>query len=83
VNTSDDLLKLLDPPGSCRYHYTRLCKVVEHILPSGRIKMNPFSKMRDPRESKELNPGEVRRVLPGRRWRARGVFPRSTPSREG
>jgi hypothetical protein len=53
---SEDLVKLLDPPGSCLYHYTRLCTVVEHILPSGRIKMNPFSRMRDPRESKELNP---------------------------
>ena len=56
MNTSEDLLKLLDPPGSCLYHYTRLCTVVERILPSGRIKMNPFSRMRDPRESKELNP---------------------------
>jgi len=56
VSTTEELLKLLDPPGSCLYHYTRLDTVVAHILPSGRINMNPLAKMRDPRESKELNP---------------------------
>ena len=56
LGTPETLLKLLDPPGSCLYHYTGLSMVVEHILPSGRMIMNPFSKMRDPRESKALNP---------------------------
>src|SRR5437870_12523865 len=56
VSTTEDLLKVLDPPGSCLYHYTRLDTVVAHILPSGRMQMNPLAKMRDPRESKELNP---------------------------
>ncbi len=63
MNTSETLLKLLDPPGSCLYHYTRLCIAVEHILPTGRMKLptgrmklNPFSKIRDPRASKDLNP---------------------------
>lgn len=56
MSTTEDLLKVLDPPGSCLYHYTRLDTVVAHILPSGRMHMNSLAKMRDPRESKELNP---------------------------
>jgi hypothetical protein len=56
VRTTEDLVELLDPPGSCFYHYTRLDTAVAHILPTGRMKMNPFAEMRDPRESKELNP---------------------------
>ncbi|MGH9918018.1 MAG: DUF2971 domain-containing protein [Nitrososphaerales archaeon] len=55
-DTSEELLESLGEPGLSLYHYTTLQAAVEHILPSGRIMMNPFSKMRDPRESKFLNP---------------------------
>jgi hypothetical protein len=44
--------EILDPVGSCLYHYTRLSTALEHILPVWRMLMNPFSKMRDPRESR-------------------------------
>jgi hypothetical protein len=56
VTGPDTLIEILDPVGSCLYHYTTLEKVIEHILPNGQMIMNPFSKMRDPRESKALNP---------------------------
>ncbi len=56
MSDTETLIEILDPLGSCLYHYTRLETVIEHILPSGRMIMNPFSKMRDPRESKALNP---------------------------
>lgn len=56
MSTTSELLPLLDDLGSVLYHYTRLEAVVEDILPSGRMKMNPFAKMRDPRESKDLRP---------------------------
>ncbi len=42
----------LGEPGDCLYHYTRLSTAIESILPTGTLMMNPFSKMRDPRESK-------------------------------
>jgi hypothetical protein len=56
VSATSELLPLLDDLGSVLYHCTRLDAVVEHILPSGRMDMNPFAKMRDPRESKDLRP---------------------------
>jgi hypothetical protein len=43
---------VLGNPGDCLYHYTKLSTAIESILPTWKLKMNPFSKMRDPRESK-------------------------------
>jgi len=45
---------VLEPFGSCLYHYTTLEKALEAILPYWTIRMSPCSKMRDPRESGAL-----------------------------
>lgn len=39
--------------GTVLFHYTRLATAIEHILPTGRIKLSPLSEMRDPRESEQ------------------------------
>jgi hypothetical protein len=44
--------EILGAPGDCLFHYTRLSTAIESILPTWTLMMNPFSKMRDPRESK-------------------------------
>jgi hypothetical protein len=49
---AEDVAEILDPPGSCLYHYTRLSTALENILPEWLLRLNPFSKMRDPRESR-------------------------------
>src|SRR4051812_6568338 len=47
-----DMPEVFEPPGSCLYHYARLAMALEFILPSWSMRLSPFSKMRDPRESK-------------------------------
>jgi hypothetical protein len=47
-----EIPQVFEPTGSCLYHYTRLDTALELILPTWRIRLSPFSKMRDPRESK-------------------------------
>ncbi len=42
---------MFDRPGEFLYHYTRLDTALEHILPTQRLRLSPFSAMRDPRES--------------------------------
>lgn len=37
--------------GSYLFHYTKLETALEHILPTQRLRLSPFSQMRDPRES--------------------------------
>jgi Protein of unknown function (DUF2971) len=37
--------------GDYLFHYTTLATAVEHILPTRKFRMSPFSQMRDPRES--------------------------------
>jgi hypothetical protein len=44
---------ILDPPGSIFYHYTTLAKALELIVPAQRLRLSPFSSMRDPRESSD------------------------------
>lgn len=43
---------LLGAHGETLYHYTRLETAIEKILPTLKLRMSPFSQMRDPRESK-------------------------------
>jgi hypothetical protein len=40
-------------PGTCLYHYTRLDTALQHIVPAQKIRLGPFSSMRDPRESSQ------------------------------
>lgn len=48
----DEIPAIFEPPGSCLYHYTRLGTALEYILPTWRLRMSPFTAMRDPRESR-------------------------------
>lgn len=47
----DEIPPIFEPAGSCLYHYTGLGTALEYILPTWRLKMSPFTAMRDPRES--------------------------------
>jgi hypothetical protein len=40
-------------PGELLYHYTTLMSAVIHILPTRRMRLSPFTRMRDPREAKD------------------------------
>ena len=46
------------------YHYTSTKTAVERILPEGKLKFNPFSKVNDPRESKQWNISPFVRLYP-------------------
>ena len=35
-------------------HYTRAEAALEHIIPSGNLRMSPYARMRDPLENHEL-----------------------------
>lgn len=48
----DRATTLLGEHGEGLFHYTRLETAIEKILPTLTLRMNPFSRMRDPRESK-------------------------------
>lgn len=39
-------------PAESLCHYTRADTAFSHIIPSGKLKMNPYGKMRDPFENK-------------------------------
>lgn len=43
----------IGPPGKRLYHYTRLDTALQRIVPAQKIRLGPFSSMRDPRESKD------------------------------
>jgi hypothetical protein len=43
--------RALDDPEAWLCHYTRAETAFAHILPSGKLRMNPYSKMRDPFEN--------------------------------
>lgn len=45
-----------DTPGQWLFHYTTLETALVHILPTLRLRLSPFSEMRDPREYKEWWP---------------------------
>jgi hypothetical protein len=47
---------LIGEPGTVLFHYTSLDTAVRHILPTGLLRMNPFSEMRDPREYQRWRP---------------------------
>lgn len=42
----------LPEPGELLYHYTTAATAFEHILPDGKIRLNPYERMRDPLEAK-------------------------------
>src|SRR4051812_18455487 len=46
----EQIAALVGAPGGVLFHYTSLDTAVRHILATGQIRMNPFSRMRDPRE---------------------------------
>jgi len=46
-------------PGEWLYHYTTLETALVYILPQLRLRLSPFSQMRDPREYKQWFPGAV------------------------
>jgi Protein of unknown function (DUF2971) len=52
--SADEIPGVFEPEGSCLYHYTRLDTALEYILPNWQLRMSPFSRMRDPRESQLL-----------------------------
>lgn len=39
--------------GESLYHYTSAAKALAHIVPPRRLRLSPFSAMRDPRESSD------------------------------
>lgn len=43
-------------PGGWLGHYTTAATAFEHILPSGQLRLSPYSLMRDPAENKDLIP---------------------------
>jgi hypothetical protein len=52
-SSSRDLaIARLDDPAAWLCHYTRAETAFAHILPRGRLLMNPYSRMRDPHENK-------------------------------
>ena len=52
----EEVAALIGDPGSVLFHYTTLDAAVRHILPSGELRMSPFSTMRDPREYQRWRP---------------------------
>ena len=60
VDSSQALLKeIRDTPGKWLYHYTSMETAFVHILPTCRLRLSPFSRMRDPREYKQWFPGAL------------------------
>jgi len=49
--------EIRETPAQWLYHYTTLETALVYILPSRRLRLSPFSKMRDPREYKQWFPG--------------------------
>jgi hypothetical protein len=48
--------EIRETSGQWLYHYTTLETALVHILPRRRLRLSPFSKMRDPREYKQWFP---------------------------
>jgi hypothetical protein len=48
--------EIRETPGQWLYHYTTLETAIVHILPEQRLRLSPFSRMRDPREYKRWFP---------------------------
>jgi len=48
--------EIRETPGQWLYHYTTLETALVHVLPEQRLRLSPFSKMRDPREYKHWSP---------------------------
>ena len=46
----------LAEPGAVVFHYTPAKKAIEKILPAMKLLLNPFTRMRDPREAKKWAP---------------------------
>lgn len=51
--------EIRNTPGQWLYHYTTLETALVHVLPTRRLRLSPFSRMRDPREYKEWFPGAL------------------------
>ena len=47
-------------------HYTRADAALDHIIPSGRLRMSPYARMRDPLENRELRFAGASLALEGR-----------------
>lgn len=43
-------------PEGLLAHYTKAATAFEHIVPSGKLRMSPYSEMRDPAENKDVLP---------------------------
>jgi hypothetical protein len=54
LSFAEPIPDIFNPAGACLYHYTRLSRALEHILPDATLRMSPFAEMRDPRESRLL-----------------------------
>lgn len=54
MSFAEQIPDIFNPVGACLYHYTRLSRALEDILPGGTLRMSPFAEMRDPRENKLL-----------------------------
>jgi hypothetical protein len=56
-NTTDTYgdLKLNTPGDQLIYHYTSAETAIEHILPTGKLRMSSYRTMRDPLENKDLH----------------------------
>lgn len=64
--------EILGGSGQSLFHYTTLAAALEHIVPTRKLRLSPFSSMRDPRESRtwaitgtgyqamEVNPDSLR-----------------------
>jgi hypothetical protein len=62
VDPSQELISdVRETPGKWLYHYTTTETALVHILPMRRLRLGPFSRMRDPREHKQWVPGAIGR----------------------
>ena len=60
VDRSQALInEVRETPGEWLYHYTTIETALVHILPTWRVRLSPFSRMRDPREYKQWLPGAL------------------------
>ena len=57
--TEEHITELIGSHGDVVFHYTTLDRAVRHILPTGQLRMSPFSSMRDPREYQRWYPTQT------------------------
>jgi hypothetical protein len=59
---AEEVAALIGKPGEVLFHYTSLDTAVRYILPTGELRMSPFSTMRDPRKYQRWRPTAAGRV---------------------